>query len=150
MKVLVAQLGSTLCEPMDCSLPGSSVHGILQAGILEWVTIPFSKGSSWPRDQTCASCSTRRFFTIWVTREAQTLGVTKSTANLVFLQNNLWRFLVYHCCCHHADLRECQAPFYALVQMWQYSTIPSNKTSPGRVLQISLSTTKAFRYSLGC
>ena len=46
MKVLVAQLCLTLCDPKDCSMPGSSVHGILQARILEWVAIPFSRGSS--------------------------------------------------------------------------------------------------------
>ena len=43
----------TLCDPMDCSPPGSSVHGILQARILEWVSMPSSRGSSWPRDRTC-------------------------------------------------------------------------------------------------
>ena len=48
MCVLVAQLCLTLCEPMDCSLPGSSVRGILQARILEWVAIPFSRESSQP------------------------------------------------------------------------------------------------------
>ena len=46
---------SSLCDPMDCSLPVSSVHGISQAKILEWVVISFSRGSSWPRDQTCQS-----------------------------------------------------------------------------------------------
>ena len=51
----VAQLCPTLCNPMDCSLPGSSVHGILQAKILEWVSVPFSKESSQPRDQTQVS-----------------------------------------------------------------------------------------------
>ena len=45
----------TLCDPMDCSPPGSSVHGILQAGILEWVARPSSRGSSQPRDRTCVS-----------------------------------------------------------------------------------------------
>ena len=50
MKVLVAQSCPTLCDPVDCSLPGSSVHGILQERILEWVAIPFSRVSSWPRD----------------------------------------------------------------------------------------------------
>ena len=45
----------TLCDPMDCSLPGSSVHGILQAKILEWVAIPFSRGSSQPRERTHVS-----------------------------------------------------------------------------------------------
>ena len=47
-----AQLCLTLCDPMDCSLPGSSVHGIIPARILEWVAISFSKGSSRPRDRT--------------------------------------------------------------------------------------------------
>ena len=55
--VLHAQLCPTLCDPMDCSPPGSSVHGILQARILEWVAIPFSRGSSQPRDQTQVSCT---------------------------------------------------------------------------------------------
>ena len=50
VKVLVAQLCLTLCDPMDCSPPSSSVHGILQARILEWVAIPFSRGSFQPRD----------------------------------------------------------------------------------------------------
>ena len=53
---LAAQSCSTLCDPMDCSSPGSSVHGILQAKILKWVAIPFSKGSSQPRDRTQVSC----------------------------------------------------------------------------------------------
>ena len=50
--VLVAQLCPTLCDLMDCSLPGSSIHGILQTRILEWLASPFSRGSSQPRDQT--------------------------------------------------------------------------------------------------
>ena len=56
---------------MDYSLPGSPVHGISQARILEWVAISFSRGSSWPRDQIQVSCIAGRFFTIWATREAQ-------------------------------------------------------------------------------
>ena len=56
---------------MNCSPPSSSVHGILQARTLEWVAIPFSRGSSRPREQTCVSCTAGRFFTIWATREAQ-------------------------------------------------------------------------------
>ena len=50
------QLCPTLCHPLDCSPPGSSVHGISQARILEWVAMPSSKGSSPPRNQTCVSC----------------------------------------------------------------------------------------------
>ena len=49
MRVLVAHLCPTLWDPMDCNPPGSSVYGILQARILEWVAFPFSRGSSWPR-----------------------------------------------------------------------------------------------------
>ena len=52
VKVKAAQSCPTLCKPMDCSLPGSTVHGILQARILEWVAIPFSRVSSQPRDGT--------------------------------------------------------------------------------------------------
>ena len=55
VKVLVTQSRLTLCNPTDCSPPGSSVHGILQARILEWIVISFFRGSSQPRDQTQAS-----------------------------------------------------------------------------------------------
>ena len=54
---------------MDCSPPGSSVHGIFQARILEWIVIPISRGSSPPRDQTWVSCIAGRFFTVWAVRE---------------------------------------------------------------------------------
>ena len=59
---LVAPSSLTLWDLMDCSLTGSSVHGILQAGILEWVAIPFSRGSSPPRDGTWVSCTADRLF----------------------------------------------------------------------------------------
>ena len=68
---LVAQLYPTICDPMDLSPPGSSVHGIFQAGILEWVAISFSRGTSWPRDRTWVSYTAGRFFTIWAPREAR-------------------------------------------------------------------------------
>ena len=75
----VAKSFLTLCDLMDCSTPGypvlhyllefaqidSSVHGILQAKILEWVAIPFSRGSSWPRNQTQVSGIGGRFLTVW-------------------------------------------------------------------------------------
>ena len=69
VKVLATQSCPTLHDPMDYSLPGSSVHGILQARILEWVAIPFSKGLSQPRDQTLISCIVGRFLTIWATKK---------------------------------------------------------------------------------
>ena len=67
----VAQSCPTLCDPMDCSLPGSSVHGILQRRILERVAISFPRRSSRPRDWTQVSCTAGRFFTNWAMREAQ-------------------------------------------------------------------------------
>ena len=56
VKVKISQSRPALCDPMNWSLPGSSVHGILQARVLEWVVILFSKGSSLPRDRTQVSC----------------------------------------------------------------------------------------------
>ena len=64
----VAQLYPTLCDPVDCSLPGSSICGALQARILEWVAISFSRGSSRPRDRTQVSLIAGRRFTLWATR----------------------------------------------------------------------------------
>ena len=60
----------TLCDPLDCSPPGSSVYGILQARILEWIAMPFSRGASWPRDWTWVAHIADRFFTVWATGEA--------------------------------------------------------------------------------
>ena len=67
VKVLVTQSCPTLCDPMDYRPPGSSVHGILQARILEWVAVSFSSGSYL---QTQVSCMTGRFLTIWATSKA--------------------------------------------------------------------------------
>ena len=65
----VAQSCPTLCDPVDCSPPGSCVHGILQARILEWVAIFFSRGSSQPKDRT-HFCVGRQILYCWATREA--------------------------------------------------------------------------------
>ena len=79
---LVTQSYLTLCDLMDYSPPGSFVHGILQARVLEWVAISFSRGSSQPRNRTQVSCITGRFFTNWAMREAskslQTINADKS------------------------------------------------------------------------
>jgi len=71
VKVFCAQFCLTLCNPMDYSPPGSSVHGIFQARTLEWVAISCSRRSSWRRDQTRVSRIAGRFFPIWATSEAQ-------------------------------------------------------------------------------
>ena len=91
MKVKVTQSCLTLCHPMDYT-----VHGILQARILKWVAIPFSRGSSQLRDWTQVSCIAGRFFTSWATREDQELiiviakfiNITESTTvGILYLWN---------------------------------------------------------------
>ena len=80
----VAQLSLTLCSPMVCSPPGSSVHGILQARILEWVAVSSSRGSFQPRDQTCLSCTGRQILyhrATWETSSAPTLTLFKGGAH---------------------------------------------------------------------
>ena len=78
---------------MDCSLPGSSVRGILQAEILEWVAITISRGSSQLRDRTQVSCIAGRFFTVWATRETQ-----QSTHYMRKKLNYMTRFMVKNRC----------------------------------------------------
>ena len=89
--VLVTQWCPTLCNPMDYSPPGSSIHGVLQARILEWVTMPSSRGSSWPRDQTRVSCIAHRFFTIWAIRKLFCSMINKFLSlNLVVWGHDTW------------------------------------------------------------
>ena len=84
----VVQSCLALCEPMDSSLPGSSIHGIFQARVLEWTAISFSRGSSQPRDRTCVSCIADRCFTIWATRL------------LTSCQHMTTHAVLVHCCQH--------------------------------------------------
>ena len=79
---LVTQSCPTLCDPMDYRPPGSSVHGILQARVLECVAISSPRGSSQPRDRTQVSHIVGRFFTVWATREAQMELVSNAHTNL--------------------------------------------------------------------
>ena len=76
----------TLSNSMDCSLPGSSVHGILQVRILEWVAIAFSKGPSRSRDWNWVSWTAGRFFTLWATREAL---ICVWTTQFMFWENSI-------------------------------------------------------------
>ena len=71
----VAQSCPTLCDPVDCSLPAFSIHGIFQARVLAWGAISFSRGSSRPRNWTPVSCTAG--FTLWASREALILGINK-------------------------------------------------------------------------
>ena len=92
VKVLSHSVVSDSLRPLDCSPPDSSVLGILQARILEWTAISFSGGSSQPRDRTQVSCTAGRFFTVWVTREAQRLSEPslKSYASRQVAMFRLW------------------------------------------------------------
>ena len=87
-----------LCEPMDCSPLGSSVHVILQARILDWVAIFFSRGSSWPRDQTWVSCIAGGCFTVWATREGYEITQPIKTNHAIF-QDFLSHFLRWSTLC---------------------------------------------------
>ena len=91
VKLLVTLSYWTLGDCMGCSLPGSSVHGILQARILDWVAIPSSRGSSWPTDWTQVSCTAVRFFTIWAIRKAHHLPMSFSKIFALFIL--IWRSL---------------------------------------------------------
>ena len=79
------QLCPTPCDPINCSLPGSSVHGMLQARILEWITIPFSKASSQPRNLTYVSCIAGGFCTHRATWEANTYTHTHIYNNCIHI-----------------------------------------------------------------
>ena len=70
----VGQSCLTVCDPVHCSPPGSSIHGVLQARILEWVAVSFSRGSSQPRNRTYVYCIAGRHFNLWAIREAWLRG----------------------------------------------------------------------------
>ena len=91
----VAQLSLTVCNPMDCSPSGSSVHGISQARTLEWVAVSSRRRSFWPRDWALVSCLLQwqaDFFYHWTSREALQIGECISKQKQ---QRCLWEF----CCC---------------------------------------------------
>ena len=91
---LVAQSCPALCDLIYCSPPGSSVHGILQARVLEWAAIPFSRGSSQPRDWTQVSCIAGGFFTLWATREAHNY-IFGGFSKLIVHQKYAFRKILY-------------------------------------------------------
>ena len=85
--VLSHSIVSDSLRPMDCSMPGASVHGIIQARILEWVAMPFFRRSSQPRDWTQVSCIVGGFFTVWATKEAR-LAAKYLLFNISFMKYN--------------------------------------------------------------
>ena len=125
-----AQSCWTLCNPMDCSLPGSSIHGILQARILEWVAIPFSRGSSGPQDRTQISLIAGGFFTIWATRGTQILTPPLPSRSS---QSTELSSLCYTAAFHHG-----LSVLHTAVYICQ-ATLPIIPPSPSLTVSISLS-----------
>ena len=106
--MLVAQSCPTLCHSMDYSLPGSSVHEILQARILEWVDISFSGGSSQPRDRTRVSCViASRLFTTWTTREVKVYFIVNRNMHILH-----WRSYSMNCTTEKKSLFRSQHSTY--------------------------------------
>ena len=93
--VLAVQSCLTLWDPKDCSPPGSSILGIFQARILEWVAILFSRGSSWPRNRTQISCITGTFFTIWRLGKPTVHGIFQARI-LEWAASSFSRHMCYH------------------------------------------------------
>ena len=89
----VAQSCPSLCDPMDCSPPGSSTHGILQARVLEWVAVSFSRGSAQPRDRTRVSHIPGRRLNLWATREAPRTVYHHPKFEKLWLKQKFNRFL---------------------------------------------------------
>ena len=102
-----------LCDPVDWSPPGSSVHGISQAIMLEWVATSFSRGSSWPRSWTQVSCIAGRFFTVCATREAQYSWIRV----LIFLTEINWVYVLFQIlnCLSHSCHLDVSFPFFFLL-----------------------------------
>ena len=140
MCVLVGESYLTLCNPVDCSLPGSSIRGILQARILEWVAFPFFRGSSRPKDWTQVSCTKGRFFTIWATREAHHLTLPNYKYNLFITRKKgvsgfwstlsrcyhkfiLFSHLIYHILLQILFAADSMASQYPII--WTYSNVLS-------------------------
>ena len=93
----------TLCNTMGYSSPGSSAHGIFQARILERVAISFSRGSSWPREQTRVSRIAGRFFAVWATREALIY---------IYLKIYIWNIYIYISASFAVYLKHCKSTVF--------------------------------------
>ena len=114
---LVTQSCPTLCDPMDYSLPGSSVQDILQARILERADISISRGSSQPRDQIQVSHIAGRFFTIWATRPEIQLKLTQHCKASILYKKEIEKIRVL---CQHG-FEEFRGSLYHLVSLIFYN-----------------------------
>ena len=108
----------TLCDPMDCSLPGSFVHGIFQAIVLEWIAISFSRGSSQPRAWTWVSCIVDRCFTVWATREVLWMWELDYKENWVLKNWCFWTVMLEKTLESPLDCKEIQPVHHEGNQSW--------------------------------
>ena len=120
----------TLCNPLDCSPPGFSVHGIFQARILEWGAISFSRRSSRLRDWTWVSCIGGRRFTVWTTLEVQINVVYSNTKHQIYFSQIkliLWlpmTCMTYFCFTDYAKAFDCvdHNKLGKFFKRWEYQT----------------------------
>ena len=130
--VLATQSCPTLWDPMDCNPPGFSVHGILQACILEWIAMPSSRGASQPRDQTQISCIAGRLFSIWTTRLFPRAAQLKFT--FVWREKLTWPQLSsrWHSALEssHYALRKMQRKIWVKSQHWELHSKKMGVNSP--------------------
>ena len=143
--VLVAQSCLTLCDPMDCSLQGSSVLGIFQARLLEGMATAFSRGLSQPRDWTQVSCSAGGFFTIWATREAFTMFYWSLLLFTIYYFTSILRLIMSILTYTIETLHRYRNPFLASDQLCTFGSLksatmrvfipkkPANTTSQGLI-----------------
>ena len=132
-----------LCDPMDCHLPGSSVRGILQARILEWFAIPFSRGSSQPKDGIWVSCIGRRILCHCATRESLCIYACVCVCVLVAQPHPTL--------CSSIDYIAWQAPLsmgFSRLEYWSGLPFPSpgDLPDPGSKLASPVSPALAGRY----
>ena len=138
----VAQSCPSLCDPMDYSLPGFSVHGISQARILEWVAISFSRGSSQPRDRIQVSCIAGRCFTLCATMEANyrihTLSKRKDTHIKSHAKKKKFRFKYVKQ--NKTSDKNCKSKFLQTETECILKTSKGNKISCKRIIIIRSTT----------
>ena len=111
----VAQLCLTLCDPVDCSLSGSSIHGIFQARVLEWIATSFSRGSSQPKNRTRVSHIAGRCFTVWATREAPN-PKERQCQRMLKLPHNCT-----HLTCYQSNTQNSLSQASIVRELWTYS-----------------------------
>ena len=121
---------SNSCDPMDCSPPGSSVHGVLQARIPEWVAISLSRGSSRPRNQIWVSWTAGRFFTDWTMREPFIIN----KLYYLLLINADSSYIPFYCLTESFRGDKNDVLYFSKIYLWRCFTQGNNCTVKGKTL----------------